>query len=73
MYPYQFFEKTGFKVFLLIIPSFFVPSLLVPILRGYEIWNLNIQLIILFSMIIFCSIGLFLNWKFGLKRYNAYN
>ena len=72
-YPYQFFNKLNFKTILLIIsPLFFVGSLLIPILRNYPIWNLRLQIFILILSIIIFIIGIIINWKIGLKKYEAY-
>ena len=71
-YPAPLFKGFPIQLFLYFFPSFFVGYLLVPLLRGYEIWRLDLQIFILVFLIIFCCIGIFLNWKYGLKKYEAF-
>lgn len=71
-YPFQFFQKFNFKYLLMFIPTLYVGSLLIPIVKGTEIWNLELQLLILFSLNLLFSVGTWINWKFGLRKYEAF-
>ena len=71
-YPAKFFQGGFFRIIFMIIPLFFVSSLLLPVLRNKEVWNLNLQIFILVSLIIVFGFGIFIFWKFGLKKYEAY-
>lgn len=72
-YPFQLFNGVKYKGFFLIFtPMFFIGSLLIPILRGYPIWNIELQLTILFALFVICLGVLVFNWKYGLKRYEAF-
>jgi len=71
-YPEPFFKGTNFRFIFLLFPYFLIGSLLVPILRGYEIWRIDIQLAIIISMIIIFSFGIYFNWHYGLKNYEAF-
>ncbi len=71
-YPFQFFERTAFKVVLLGIPLFFTSSLLMPLLKGVDVWNMKLQLMILFCTLIFFLMGSLLSWHYGLKKYEAF-
>lgn len=74
VYPEPFFKQNYIKLILIgITPMFFVSSLIVPILKGYIIWNLKLQLIVLFSFIVILVFGTLFNWKFGLKKYVAFS
>jgi hypothetical protein len=70
-YPFGFFDGMKYKTFILFFPTFFVSSLLVPFVRGYDIWNFNFQLYLLVGLICFFSFGTYLLWKFGLHFYEA--
>lgn len=71
-YPAQLFRKFPFQFALYFFPLIFISSLIVPLLRGYEIWNLYSQLTILISLIIIFGFGTWLNWHYGLKKYEAF-
>ena len=72
-YPFHFFKSFENRILLFFIgPLFFVGSLVVPILRGYDIWNFWLQAGILLGLIIAFSLGTFINWRVGLKRYEAF-
>ena len=71
-YPTPFFMKTKLARVLMFYPFFFIGSLLIPLLSETQIWNICFQLsIISILMIVFLFIGL-INWKQGLKKYEAY-
>jgi len=72
-YPLQFFNKLDLKGILLFLsPLFFVGSLIIPILRNYPIWNFQLQIFILLISIIIFITGIYINWRYGLKKYEAY-
>jgi len=72
-YPYQFFDSIKYRAILLLIsPLFFISSLVIPILKNYPIWNLKLQIFIVLTSIIIFTIGTYINWYFGLKKYEAY-
>lgn len=71
-YPHKFFENSFFGKFLLFSPIVFVGSLIVPLIRGYDIWNFDLQIIVLFSLIVVFSLGTLINWYYGLKKYEAF-
>jgi len=71
-YPFQFFLHSRFKFFLLTLGTTFTASIIVPILRNTSIWNLKIQIIIFTTTIIILTIGTIINWRYGLKKYEAF-
>ncbi len=71
-FPYDFFQTSFFKYVILIIPNVLVASLLLPLLRGHDIFNPILQIIILLSLIFSYTIIIKLNWRYGLKRYEAF-
>lgn len=72
-YPIQFFSDFKYKNILLFSPSFFVSFLLVPVLRNDSISNLSFKIFIIIILIVFFNFITFLNWKFGLKRYEGFD
>ncbi len=71
-YPFQFFSKLKIKLFLLLIPTFIVSSIIIPILRGSEIYNLKLQILFFIIFFLISFFGLIINWKIGLKKYEAF-
>lgn len=71
-YPFQFFKNVKFKIVSLFFILTFVSSLVIPIIRGYPIWNIKIQMIILIGLCIITTLLTLLNWKYGLKKYEAF-
>jgi len=71
-YPAQYFTRTKLVYVIFIIPAAFIGSLFIPLMRNYEIWNINYQLTILVILIIFFIIGTIFNWSYGLKKYEAF-
>lgn len=70
-YPTPFFMKTKLFRVLMFYPFFFIGSLLIPMISNTPIWNIPFQLGILSSLImLFLLIGI-INWKQGLKKYEA--
>ncbi|MCA9460102.1 MAG: ABC-2 family transporter protein [Nanoarchaeota archaeon] len=71
-YPFSFFEKFNFNFLLLGFPIFFTSSLLIPLLRSYEIIHFEFQIKVLFSLIFFFATSGYLLWHYGLKKYEAF-
>ncbi|MCA9495511.1 MAG: hypothetical protein KC589_01095 [Nanoarchaeota archaeon] len=71
-YPEPFFRGSTIYKFLFLFPSFFVGSLLVPTLRGYEVILFNYQISILIFLIILFTFITYINWRYGLKHYEAF-
>ena len=71
-YPWQFFKNLSFHFISFSFAIIFISSLLIPVLRGHEIWNIYIQLSILVGMILLLIIGTVINWHYGLKKYEAF-
>lgn len=71
-YPTPFFMRTKLSKILMFYPFFFIGSLLIPLLLETPLQNFFIQLSsIIILMILFLSIGI-INWKLGLKKYEAF-
>lgn len=71
LYPSGFFKFTNFKFILNLVPIYFISSLLIPIATN-KIINLKLQLTYLFSILIVLFIIFFINWHYGLKKYEAF-
>lgn len=71
-YPFKLFENIESKFLLFLFGNIFVSSLLIPLITNKEIWNLNYQLIVLFSLISIFILGTYFNWARGLKKYEAF-
>ena len=71
-YPFQYFMQSKFKYFLFLFGTTFTASLIIPILNNTPVWNLKLQIFILSSLIILLTIGIYINWKYGLKKYEAF-
>lgn len=71
-YPYGFFRNSGFRFVLLGFPFFLIGSLLIPLLRGYEVWNPLLQISVMIVLIFVFSFGIFFCWHYGLKKYEAF-
>lgn len=71
-FPFALFQNSFIKFFLFGFPAIFSSSLLVPIIRNYPIWNLELQLFILYGLILIFTIIIYINWKIGIKNYEAY-
>jgi ABC-type uncharacterized transport system permease subunit len=72
MYPAPFFLKLSVKYLFMVFPIFFTGTLLIPVIRGYEVWNIGLQFSILIGLIIFFFLGTIINWHYGLKKYEAF-
>ena len=71
-YPTPFFKQTIFFYILMFYPFFFIGSLLIPFISGLKIWNVEFQFLILLLLTLLFSIITIINWKIGLKKYEAF-
>lgn len=71
-FPSPFFSNSILWNLFLVYPLFFAGSLLVPIFTQKPVPYLEIQIYTLIIVLIVSSIGTYINWKYGLKRYEAY-
>lgn len=71
-FPYNFFQTSFLKYIILFIPNVLVASLLMPILRGKEIFLPSIQISLIISLIFIYIIIIKIIWRYGLKRYEAF-
>ena len=70
MFPSPFFNNFPYQKFLFIFPNFYIGSIL---FNHMETGILNIKFIlILISLILFLICFIIFNWKYGLKKYEAY-
>jgi ABC-type uncharacterized transport system permease subunit len=72
VYPAKFFQGNDYKYFFMILPTFFVATLSVPLLQNNSIENLGFQLQFISIFLLIVISGTLLNWHFGLKKYEAY-
>jgi len=72
-YPSPIFRDNSIKFLLMVFPSFFSGSLLVPMLRGYDfLIDPILQIEIIFGLITFFGLLIWINWHYGLKKYEAF-
>lgn len=72
-YPAPFFEKSNGKFLGLFVPIFFISSLVIPLIRGYDtMFSIKLQILILIVLICSFFVGIVINWKYGLKRYEGF-
>jgi ABC-type uncharacterized transport system permease subunit len=71
-YPLNFFEKSAFKLFIMFFPLYYVSTLIVPIFQNKQVPDLLFQISIILFLITIFSIGIWINWNYGLKKYEAY-
>ncbi|MCA9459382.1 MAG: hypothetical protein KC550_02425 [Nanoarchaeota archaeon] len=72
MYPSQFFDSFKYNLVLFLFQGYYLTSVLIPILNGRSISLYFNELLILVSIIFIFSLGTYLNWKYGLKNYEAF-
>jgi len=71
-YPSVFFEKNRlFKLFF-IFEFFCIGTLIIPTIKGIKIKFLSLQLFILISLTMIFVITTYINWRRGLKKYEAF-
>ncbi len=71
-YPAPFMKKYYSKLILFIFPSFLGGSLIIPLIRNYEVYNIELQFLIIIITTIILSIITIINWKIGLEKYEAF-
>ena len=71
-YPSPFFGSFQFNFLLFLFQGYYVGMVLIPILNGMSIFNFLFELTLLISIIIIFSLGTWLNWHYGLKKYEAF-
>ena len=70
--PGVFFNKNRLYFLLFLFPTYFVSSLIVPLFQGFIPNYFNIQILIIILLNIFFSIGIFFNWRYGIRKYEAF-
>jgi hypothetical protein len=71
-YPYQFFGESSYKLLLLFFPLFITSSLIIPILLGSSVDDLMLKISVFLGIFLFSLLILIVNWKYGLKKYEAF-
>ena len=69
----NFFSGTNFKYFLYLFPIYFVGTLIIPLTQNKIPENLLEQIVFIILLLIFLTFITFVNWKYGIKRYEAFN
>ena len=69
----NFFDRTNFKYFLYLFPIYFVGTLIIPLTQNKIPENLLEQIIFILIFLIFLIFITFVNWRYGIKRYEAFN
>lgn len=54
------------------LPIYFVSTLIDPIFQNKPIEDLTIQYIIILTIFLISIFGTYFNWKYGLKKYEAF-
>jgi len=72
-YPFQIFNNSSIlKYCFAVLPLYFVSMVLVPLISK-GVFPIDVyQFAILFSVVVVCVVGIWFNWRYGLKRYEAY-
>ncbi len=71
-YPGVIFSDFSFAFLLYIMHGFFTSLILVPVITGSSITNYIYEIFLLLLIITILGVGTWLNWHYGLKRYEAY-
>lgn len=71
-YPMQFFRSSPLFYVLATMPIYFISTLVVPVFQNMEVGDLSVQFLILGCTFIVSIIGIWLNWRYGLKNYEAF-
>lgn len=71
-YPALFFEKWNFLFLIMIFPSYYISSWLISIISFSQVSIEYFEIIILVSITFISILGIIINWKYGLKRYEAF-
>ena len=70
--PGVFFNKNKFYFILFLFPTYFVSTLIVPLFQGFIPNYFYTQILIIIFLNIFFSIGIFFNWRYGIRKYEAF-
>jgi len=70
--PGSFFKNTNFKYIFFIMPIYFVATIIVPLFQNKSVENLWFQIILIIIICIIFTIITIINWKYGLKKYEAF-
>jgi ABC-type uncharacterized transport system permease subunit len=71
-FPMGFFENSKLELIFMFFPLYFVSTLIVPLFQGKQVPDLLFQISIILFLITIFSIGIWINWEYGLKKYEAY-
>lgn len=71
-YPGSIAGDVQKKIFLAIIPIYFVGTLIMPLYQGAPVQKLGLQLAVITSLLFIFISGTIVNWKIGLKKYEGY-
>lgn len=71
-FPSQLFDNAPIKFILSCFPLYYISTLIVPLIAGDVIVDFQSKIIQLIIITIIFSLGVILNWHFGLKKYNAF-
>jgi ABC-type uncharacterized transport system permease subunit len=71
-FPYTFFQNSYLKYIILFIPNVLIASLLMPLLRGKDIFVPSIQISLILILIFVYIIIIKRVWNIGLRKYEAY-
>jgi hypothetical protein len=71
-FPATIFQDFRFKYLLMFFYSYFVATIIVPIFQNKQVPDLLFQISIILFLITIFSIGIWINWEYGLKKYEAY-
>jgi hypothetical protein len=73
-YPFKIFEQNNILFSLLsALPMFYVSVLIVPVIAFGDFSVLfEINYFLILSMVLIMSVGIFFNWRYGLKNYEAF-
>lgn len=71
-YPPHFFNKIKYKITLIIFSSYFTGVILMPLIQGVSYLELKFEIILTLIFIFILTIIIYLNWQFGLEKYEAF-
>ena len=71
-FPITLIGKTSFGFVFLVFPTYFIPSLIIPLNKGLEPTGFLLQVFILIILIVIFIILIYFLWKRGLEKYEAY-
>jgi len=70
--PYDFLKNFRFSNLFFLFSFYFVGALLIPILKNQEASYIILYILLICSFIILFLTGTIINWKLGLRRYEAF-